>query len=500
MKKSLLFFFTIVLLSAFNTSGQEIRGLYINQTDSILGNPVLEKELLDYLAYGNFNSVSFYSLYRLNMRDSVVRANFRSFIRRARHDYGVERFGAVSESVSGFIDNIHLYNQDTLTKAQDRLDHYNIEFEFWSENTISSYYCARYLDTAGYSCDPDGAFSYACQMIKDLRQKTADVPGIQIEFYIGWVDEDHAVQLAQLVDRVLYAVYREMDSEGSVNLYNFKAQTRRLEHLASAGRVEVMPIFTSYDGSRDDNLASWLDQGHTVCEAWDEYFTGFLADDNLQNKQNLNIVGYQWFKYSSMPAIPVLLDAPGQIFGPRRLLVDSLARYSISPVQGATQYEWTIHKSGENFRRITRYPVFTKILSEPGPAMIQVRAIGCGKVSPYERLGITVSNVIFANDTLLLEDSSEDFNIRIAGGGIHLTIPKNKIGPFYIEAISLMGKRYLNKTIPQPGEYFLNFQQPADSIQFINVSITYPKGSFSKKFSILQQRNRPFEDVPKPSN
>jgi len=489
MSRLIVFFFFFLSIGTPFSCAQEIRGLYVNKTDTILGNNILEKGFLDYVFYGNFNSISFYSLYKLDFRKQEVRSDFRSLIRRAKADYGITRVGAVSESLSGFINNIHLYNQDSLTLPDDRIDHYNIEFEFWSERAIRDYYCARYLDTAGYACTEDGAFSFVTNMIRELREQSSDIPGIEIEMYIGWINDDHAISLAQQLDRILYAVYREMKEDGSVNLYDFQQQRRRLEILASSGLVEMIPIFTSYDGSRDPNLNSWLMAGHTTCEAWDEYYQAFKNDNQLVNKNNMKISGYQWFKYSSMPLTPKTLKTPGPILGPRRIHRDSLVRFSFPPVAGADHYEWTVNQSGENFRRITSYPVFTKKFREPGQAMIQIRAVGCGEVSPFARLGVRVDNSIIAKDTLLI-DEDVNFKIRMANKGMHLLIPKNKSGPFYIEALGIMGKKFLNKTIVDPGEYFLEFQQRTDSVQFLHISITYPNGSFSKKFSILTAGGR----------
>ena len=190
-----------------------------------------------------------------------------------------------------------------------------------------------------------------------------------------------------------------------------------------------------------------------------------------------------------MPLIPNTMKTPGPILGPRLITMDSLARFSFPNIEGADYYEWTVNKSGENFRRVTSYPVFSRIFREPGPAMIQVRAIGCGEVSPYARLGIKIDNYIYAEDTLLIDEAS-DFKIRMATKGIHILIPNSKTGPFYVEALGLMGKKFLNKTIGNPGEYFLEFQQRTDSVQFLHISITYPNGSFSKKFSIFPPDGR----------
>lgn len=481
--------FLLVILLGNISNAQEIRGLYVNRVDSILGNPEAEQELLSYLSYGQFNSVSFYSLYRLDFSDAEVRHKFRSLIRKAREDYGVTRFGAVSENLEGFTGNIHLYNQDTLTESLDRLDHYNVEFEFWSERATSDYYCTKYLQPGGYPCNPAGALEFVTKMVRDLREEIKAFPGIEIEMYVGWLTPEEALTMATLVDRLLIAVYREMEEDGSVELYNFAAQRKRLEYLGAGGEVSVVPIFSSFDGSSDDNLSGWLDAGHTICEAWDLYLAGFEQDRELPNRQNIKLEGYQWFKYSSMPVIPQNLNTPGPIFGPGDPAVNQQAKYLIPLNPKADQYEWSVFAGEKMTRIITKHPVLRTVFDQPGIHVLQVRALGCGEISNAVRKTIKVHEQKIDRDTLIGDrDDNQDFGINIEPGGLHLTIAPGKRGPFHVEAVNVRGKTFLSKTLENPGEYFLKFSPPPDSASIINISVIYPGGAFSKKFSILEQQ------------
>ena len=282
MKHFLFSLFACILLGVSAGSlAQEIRGLYINNSDEILGDEDRESQLLEYLIQGNFNSITFYSFHNLDFSRAEVRENLRNFIRRGKSKYGLTRIGAASESLNGFMNNIHLFNLDPNTLPKDRIDHYNLEFEFWSSNTTAGYYCTKYLEPNGYPCNPDGAFSFVSQMLKDLRSQISDFPEIEIEVYVGWINEDHAASLVPLADRILYSVYRDMEADGSIELYDFENQLKRLESLGKSTEISIAPIFSSYDGSTDQNLQAWLRIGHSPCEAWQQYAESFNEDTSL---------------------------------------------------------------------------------------------------------------------------------------------------------------------------------------------------------------------------
>ena len=186
----------------------------------------------------------------------------------ARSEYHIIHIGAVSESIENFRKNLHTYNIDTHTKVADRINAYNIEFEFWNKIPSKKYYCSRYLSPSGFECSQEGAFQYVLGFIKELRKLANEIPGTDVEIYVGWLDADHAKKITPLVDRVYYAVYREMEIDGSLNLYHYGMQRSRLKSLAASGPIEIVPIFSGHRGSTDPSLHLWLKLGNRPIEAW----------------------------------------------------------------------------------------------------------------------------------------------------------------------------------------------------------------------------------------
>lgn len=485
MKNLLLIICTSILLWIPSTGqAQEIRGLYINSSDEILGDSYQESLLLEYIIQGNFNSITFYSFHRLDFSQPEVRENLRNFIRLGKSKYGLARIGAASESLNGFINNIHLFNLDTLTLPDDRIDHYNLEFEFWSNRATAGYYCTKYLKPKGYPCTPDGAFSYISQLLKDLRSRISNFPEIEIEVYVGWIDEDHAASLVPLVDRILYAVYRNMEADGSIELYDFGQQRKRLTSLGQNGEISIIPIFSSYDGSTDPSLNTWLRKGHSPCEAWEQYASSFKRDILLKNRKHLKLDGYQWFKYSSMPNLPMDLRAPDPIMGPTTVKVGKTVRYFIPPVKDALRFEWQIYPQGSKHYHSAHETEMLIQFPRAGSATLMVRALGCGTISPFARIQIQVEEHIPIAEPVSLAQSS-DFSILVKHQALYISISRGMEGPFYIQAINSLGQKILTKTITFPGEYCLPLYPISDSILFVQVSISYQEGSFCKKFSIL---------------
>ncbi|MEA1875731.1 MAG: hypothetical protein U9N86_02595 [Bacteroidota bacterium] len=485
MKNILIIIYTgILMLFPMEGQAQEIKGLYVNSSDEILGDSDQESLLLDYIIQGNFNSITFYSFHRLDFSQSEVRENLRNFIRLGKSKYGLTRIGAASESLNGFINNIHLFNLDTLTLPDDRIDHYNLEFEFWSNSATAGYYCTKYLEPNGYSCNPNGAFSYVSQLLKDLRSQISNFPEIEIEVYVGWIDEDHAASLIPLADRILYAVYRNMEADGSIELYDFGQQRKRLTSLGQNGEISIIPIFSSYDGSTDPSLNTWLRKGHSPCEAWEQYASSFNRDIMLKNRKQLNLDGYQWFKYSSMPNLPMVLRAPDPIMGPTTVKVRETVRYLIPQVKDALRFEWQIYPNGAKHYHSAHETEMLIQFPRAGSATLMVRALGCGAISPFARIQIQVEENFPVAEPISLKQSS-GFNIIVKHKALHINISREMKGPFHIQAINSLGRKILTKTITFPGDYCLPLYPISDSIHFVQVSISHQEGSFCKKFSIL---------------
>jgi hypothetical protein len=105
--------------------------------------------------------------------------------------------------------------------------------------------------------------------------------------------------ISEVTDRVLLHCYRSTDTYNNGNsIYNYKID--RLEELANSYRKPaVMPIFSS----RENHMGPWL-ESHSILQPMDTWLHGQngYQDDN-SNVQELNIAGFQWYRYTNMTTL-----------------------------------------------------------------------------------------------------------------------------------------------------------------------------------------------------
>lgn len=294
MTKYLLLVLLTTLSSISIIKAQPIRGLYVDGFNQILGNPEKEDSLLNYAQQNGFNYLTLYNLWPIhvtydltNVSTSVVLANF---IENAKQNYGVIQVGATGENFFFFNNVIKPYNTQHTNPLQ-KFDVYNVEFEFWNEETITpgNYYCTTYLDPEGYTCDNAGAFSFFEKLIHQVDSLT-NIEGIISETYVGWFTQDQAITIGNTVDRILLHDYISNYS------WIYSYIDSRLEYIAARNEVtDVIPIFSA----EPNFMGPWLSTNDVITPYND--IQTFLLNETDSWKQYINILGYQWFAYSFMP-------------------------------------------------------------------------------------------------------------------------------------------------------------------------------------------------------
>lgn len=298
MKKIILSLFLINIIMPVYCQTANIRGMYVDGFNTILGNSQKEDSLLNYAQLNNFNYLALYNLWNVhtshnltNLTSSAILANF---IQNAKQNYGIAQVGAVGENFFFFNNVINVYNQQH-TNALQKIDVYNVEFEFWNTTTVSSgnYYCTTYLQPGGYSCDTAGAFSYYAKLIRQV-DSLANLNGVVSELYVGWFNQGQAITMGNNIDRILLHDY--------INNYSwlYSYVTTRLQYLAARNVVtEVIPIFSA----EPSFMGSWITT-HPIVQPYNDLVAAFNAATGSW-KQYINLNGYQWFTYSFMPLNPI---------------------------------------------------------------------------------------------------------------------------------------------------------------------------------------------------
>jgi hypothetical protein len=212
-----------------------------------------------------------------------------NFIQKAKQNYGITQVGAIGENFYVFNNVFKVYNQQHANALQ-KFDVFNVEFEFWNTNSVSSgnYYCTTYLQP-NYTCDTAGAFAYYKKLIHQV-DSLAGATGVTSETYVGWFNQGQAVTIANTVDRILLHDYISNYS----SLYSYIKT--RLQYIAARGiTTNVIPIFSA----EPSFMGPWL-SSNNVTTPYTDLQSDLAAETGIW-KQFINLQGLQWFAYSFMP-------------------------------------------------------------------------------------------------------------------------------------------------------------------------------------------------------
>lgn len=334
-KIKLLLLSALFFLSSTSFS-QNIRGFYVNGFSGILGNTTSENTLLNYAQGNGFNYLCLYNTSSLNWTSTTVKNQFASFVSRAKTQYGITQIGICSEISSYFSTYIIPYNQSR-TSANEKVDVLNFEFEFWVSSTISGQYCSIYLSPNGYSCDTAGAFAYAKTQFQAIDNLAA-ANGLISEVYFGWPNKGQLQWFAQRADRILMHAYRTSDAD----VYAY-SKGRLTDAASINSSVKIIVIFSS----EQSFMGPWL-ASHPITQPYQTYAAG-LAAETASFKQYINLQGYHWFKYTTMPAT-TSVTATATAGGPTSFCTGGSVVLTANSGTSQT-YQWT--KNGSNISGAT---------------------------------------------------------------------------------------------------------------------------------------------------
>lgn len=290
---------SILLIAFINSTAlcmsQSVKGLYVDDFKNIIGNSVKEDALLNYAKSNDFNYLILYNtsaihreLYPLDK--TAGQEIWKHFIHLAKTKFNIQKIGVVGEKAASFFP-AYEYNQSVKNNPLERIDVFNLEFEFWNQRLYKAggYYCKTYLEKQGYACSNNGAFDFYLNQLKEMQKMKGDSP-VEIETYIGNPTDEQLVAIAKIADHLLIHYYRtKIDN---LALYKLK---RLLILQGINPQLKIFPIFSS----RENHLGPWL-KTHQLDEVPKGFFNQLKTIKEI-NPQSLNIDGIIWYRYSSMP-------------------------------------------------------------------------------------------------------------------------------------------------------------------------------------------------------
>ena len=355
--KTRLFLLSALLMLSLSTFGQNVRGFYLQDVGTWIGNTTKENEILKYAQGNGFNYILFYDLGDISWTNSINKNQLGAFIKKARTTYGITQIGGVVEYAGYVSQNIIPYN-NSRSSSLEKFDVINLEFEFWVSSSISSSYCSKFLNAAGFTCDKAGAWKFAWRELKLIDDMCA-ANGLISEIYLGWPDLTQMQQIASRADRILLSAYRPTD--GDIYIYS----KQRMKDIASiGGSTKVITLMSA----ESTFMGSWLTT-HPQTRPY-QTLAANLASETLAFKQNINLQGYQWFTYKYLPKT-ILATATIAASGPLTfcpggsvtLTANSGASYVWYP-DGQTTQSITVENTGSYTVKVTN-PSGSSVVSSP---------------------------------------------------------------------------------------------------------------------------------------
>lgn len=283
----------LAMITQFATNAQSYKGLYVDNLAKIIKNKKSTDSLLNYAQKNNYTTLSLYDLYPIHQQNNLTSVAgskvLANFIKLAKTKYGIQQVAAVGENFWFFNTIIHSYNQ-LHNFSNERIDVYNLEFEFWNTNpAMASYLCSSYLTPNNLPCTVQGAYTFYISELQKIHA-LAQADGCVTETYIGWPDSAQAVGIVPHVDRIFVHAY----VNNPANTFTYTLS--RLEDFGSSDNtVQIIPLFSS----EPTFLGPWL-ANNAETAVFSQYMSAYNNASGSW-KAHVNIGGYQWFKYTTMP-------------------------------------------------------------------------------------------------------------------------------------------------------------------------------------------------------
>ncbi|WP_276131964.1 T9SS type A sorting domain-containing protein [Polluticoccus soli] len=283
----------LAMITQFATNAQSYKGLYVDNLAKIIKNKKSTDSLLNYAQKNNYTTLSLYDLYPIHQQNNLTSVAgskvLANFIKLAKTKYGIQQVAAVGENFWFFNTIIHAYNQ-LHNFSTERIDVYNLEFEFWNTSpAMASYICNNYLTPNNLPCTVQGAYTFYISELQKIHA-LAQTDGCVTETYIGWPDSMQAVGIIPHVDRVFVHAYVNNPAN------TFSYTQGRLEDFGSTDKtVQIIPLFSS----EQSFLGPWL-ANNAETAVFSQYISAYNSTSGSW-KAHINIGGYQWFKYTTMP-------------------------------------------------------------------------------------------------------------------------------------------------------------------------------------------------------
>lgn len=308
-----------------------VRGLYLNDLNTIVGNSIEENTLFDWILGWGFNQVYCYDLSNI-LSTTNGKNNMKSFNTTIR-TYGIEKIAGIGGSSNRLIGNVSnsrvTYNNECLNESE-KFDILNLENEFWNYNGTSPYINPG----TNLQLRWDNGTSDDWKSENELIYSYGQTNNIPTDFYIGILRDGKnspptpplnekvspiliVENLVNNTTRVLMDCYPTTDEFTASTDAGFLKIVDRLSMIgtASTANSKVTDVVVLFNG-KDEFMKSYF-----VNNTFDSaYYTVLNSFENSTfiGKEGVNLIGYMIYGYQQVKDIPPIIPtiALGREFAP----------------------------------------------------------------------------------------------------------------------------------------------------------------------------------------
>lgn len=290
MRKTIVCF---ICLFAITNALFSQRTLYVDDFKNIIGSPSKEDKLLLFAKKNNFKTLILYQLDKVHKRWSLTdpRKNnvLAEFIEKAKTKFSIQNVGASGECASFFTNIIDPYN-NSRNRAGEKLDIYNLEYEYWSQKASgdSGYYCINYLEENSIPCNRTGSFNFFIENLKELKKLSKNnIHTIKVEAYLGYYSQKEISSIVKYCDRIILQAF------GKSPKISFTSSKKSLNYLSKINSKVKTSILYS---TRMNHMGYWFKSNSL--ESGEKDFLNLMNANNTNLTKKLDLDGFSYHTYS----------------------------------------------------------------------------------------------------------------------------------------------------------------------------------------------------------
>lgn len=273
----------------------EHRGIYINRfkSDNILGDVLKEDSLLHWCVQNDFNEVTLYNINAI-MDTEVDRTALNAFVGKAHGWSPAIKVGFINAGTTSFEKTRNYLEDGSYPHKPDAIA---TEYEYWNDPFSYDAFIPLMTGITSLKMGPDAIYPELER--QHYVSRFEDEAGV-------WADDIITKQGINNTEEIFLVNYHSNAQEFNVDgAYHNKLRELAVQADEIHLTQDVVVLFSVNRASGDPNIWDYV-EANGFDAAFQNWMEGYEGAE-IEHKERLNIVGYQFYKYSeAKEAVPYL--------------------------------------------------------------------------------------------------------------------------------------------------------------------------------------------------